>query len=134
MTKRIFALALIFMMLFAVGCNKTDNGGDPSDNNTADGGDDDGTVEERNADGELFYRGTVSNVYANYIVIEIIDSQVAFGTYHVITDKNTVYTGSDGKTISRDSIKEGDTIDVIFSGQVMLSLPPQIYAQKVVLK
>lgn len=121
-------------MLFAVGCNKTDKGDDPSDNNTANGGNGDGAVEEKNADGEIFYRGTVSNVQANCIFIEIIDSQVAFGTYQVNTDKNTVYTNSDGKTIRRDSIKEGDTIDVIFSGQVMLSMPPQIYAQKVVLK
>ncbi len=143
MNKKIFALALICMMLFAMGCNSatdgqqegSDIGGNTDSNNNQNNADNSRGVEERNADGEFFYRGVVTSTdNASYIVMEIIDSQVAFGIYHVLVDTGTVYVDEDGNAISRDSIKVGDTIEVVFSGQVMLSLPPQIYAQRVILR
>ena len=140
MSKKIFALVIMIMMLFATGCDggnslangDNSNGGDSSNGGGTDNG---GSVEERNADGEFFYRGTVKSVDARkYIEIEIIDSQVAFGVYHVNVDGGTLFLNAEGGVIDRADIKVGDTIEVIFSGQVMLSFPPQIYAQKVILK
>ncbi len=135
MSKRIFALVIMIMMLFAMGCDGGQNnvaGG----NGDASGGTDNGdSVEERNADGEFFYRGIVKSVDARkYIEIEIIDSQVAFGIYQALVDSETLFFNAEGDVIDRADIKVGDTVEVIFSGQVMLSFPPQIYAQKVILK
>ena len=141
MSKRFLALAVLFMMLFTVGCNGGNNNandGNSDENNganTENGSDTGNGVEERNADGEFFYRGIVTAVDNKYyIAMEIVDSNVAFGVYHVLVGDQTVFINSDGATISRDQIKVGDTIEVVFSGQVMLSMPPQIAAQKIILK
>lgn len=135
MSKRIFALVIMIMMLFAMGCDGGQNNvaggnGDASGGNNAND-----SVEERNADGEFFYRGIVKSVDARkYIEIEIIDSQVAFGIYQALVDSGTLFFNAEGDVIDRADIKVGDTVEVIFSGQVMLSFPPQIYAQKIILK
>ena len=147
MSKRLLALAVLLIMLFAVSCDRTnDNDG----HNNGNGGNNNGNggyineegntvggngVEERNADGEFFYRGVVRSVDERYYIsMEIIDSNVAFGIYHANVDGATLYFDAEGNSISRESIKVGDTIEVVFSGQVMLSMPPQIYAQKIILK
>ena len=126
---------ILVMMLFAIGCEGgNNNGGDGYINEEGDIVNGNG-VEERNADGEFFFRGVVKSVDNKYYIsMEIIDSNVAFGIYHVNVDNGTKYFNSEGNGISRDDIKVGDTIEVIFSGQVMLSMPPQIYAQKIILK
>lgn len=142
MSKRIFALVIMIMMLFAMGCDGGQNNvaggnGDASGGDSSNGGgtDNGGSVEERNADGEFFYRGIVKSVDARkYIEIEIIDSQVAFGIYQALVDSGTLFFNAEGDVIDRADIKVGDTVEVIFSGQVMLSFPPQIYAQKIILK
>ena len=135
MSKRIFALMILVMMLFAMGCEGgNNNGGDGYINEEGDIVNGNG-VEERNSDGEFFFRGVVKSVDNKYYIsMEIIDSNVAFGLYHVNVDAGTKYFNSEGNGISRDDIKVGDTIEVVFSGQVMLSMPPQIYAQKIILK
>ena len=126
------------MMLFAMGCDGgNNNGGNGNINDDGDivnqGGN--GSVEEKNAEGEFFFKGKVTSLEdRNHIEMEIIDSQVAFGIYWVIIDSSTVYVNAEGVTITKDDIKAGDTIEVIFSGQVMMSLPPRIYAQKIILK
>lgn len=121
------------MMMLAVSCGggNGDGGYINEDGNIV--GDE--SVEERNADGAFFYRGVVTSVDdKHYIAMEIIDSNVAFGIYHVLVGEQTVFVNSTGATITRDQIKVGDTIEVIFSGQVMLSMPPQIAAQRIILK
>ena len=135
MSKRIFALMILVMMLFAMGCEGgNNNGGDGYINEDGDIVNGNG-IEERNADGEFFFRGVVKSVDNKYYIsMEIIDSNVAFGIYHVNVDAGTKYVSAEGNGISRDDIKVGDTIEVVFSGQVMLSMPPQIYAQKIILK
>ena len=135
--KRILAIVILVMMLFSIGCSPVDNGdvggNDNNENSTNQNGN--RNVEEKNADGEFVYKGKIiSNQTSDRIEIEIMDSQIAFGTYHVLVDKATVYLDSNGNTITRDDLKTDDIIEVVFSGQVMLSLPPQIYGQKIILK
>ena len=142
MKKRVLAIVILVMMLFAMGCSPQDNGpvggndNNESNNDTnSNTNNDSRSVEEKNADGEFFYKGKIiSNQSSDRIEIEIIDSQVAFGRYDVLVDAGTVYLDSNGNSITRDDLKVDDVVEVIFSGQVMLSLPPQIYAQKIVLK
>lgn len=136
MTKRLLATLLLVLMLFAVGCNNSADGahggsGDGNNSGTAGGS----NVEEKNNDGEFFFKGKITSLDGkNYIEVEIIDSKIAFGTYWVLIGKETVYQSADGDTITLDELKVGDTIEIIFSGQVMMSYPPKISAQKIILK
>ena len=130
MTKRILALALLVLMVFAVGCNK--QGADDENNGGAQGG---SSVEEKNEYGEFFFKGEITSLESkNYIEVEIIDSKIAFGTYWVLVADETLYLNNSGATITRDDLKVGDTIEIIFSGQVMNSMPPKIMARKIILK
>ena len=66
------------------------------------------------------------------IEVNVIEGEYdASGTYWVITGEDTVYETADGKAISADSLKVGDKIEITYSGQVMMSYPPQIVAKKI---
>ena len=133
MTKRILAIVMLVMMLFAMGCGPTDKG--PVGGNDNNSSNDNGDVKEINEADYFLYKGKiVSNENDRYIEVEIIDSQIAFGKYLVLVDAATVYQDSEGNEITRDDLKVDDVIEISFSGQVMMSLPPQIYAQKITLK
>lgn len=133
MTKRILAIVMLVMMLFAMGCGPTDKG--PVGGNDNNSSNDNGDVKEINEADYFLYKGKiVSNENSRYIEVEIIDSQIAFGKYLVLVDAATVYQDSEGNKITRDDLKVDDVIEISFSGQVMMSLPPQIYAQKITLK
>lgn len=125
MKKGIVALMIIIMTLSMIGCN-------PSGGN---GGIDNSSVEERNESGEFVFKGKVIvNEHKNHIEMEIVDSEIAYGTYHVLVSESTVYTDSEGNQLTRDDVKANDIIEVVFSGQVMQSLPPKISAQKIIIK
>ena len=62
---------------------------------------------------------------------EVIESDYAFGPYHVITSDKTVFKTAKGKTISKSDIKAGDTVRIHYGGQVMMSYPPQIVASQI---
>jgi len=64
------------------------------------------------------------------ITVTVTESEYAFGTYWVITPKETVYLNKDGEGISRSDIAVGDEVVIRYSGQVMMSYPPQIVAAK----
>ena len=64
------------------------------------------------------------------IEVEVIESEYTSGPYHVITSGDTVFQ-KNGIKIDRDGIKVGDTVEIYYSGQVMLSYPPQIVAHKI---
>ena len=152
MKNRIFAIVILVMMLFAMGCEGgNNNGGDGYINEDGDivNQGNDGYINEdgdNNTNGNAhsneisdddytLYKGKIlSNDSERYIEVEIVDSQIAFGKYIVLVDSGTVYQNSEGKSISRDDLKVDDVIEISFSGQVMMSLPPQIYAHKITLK
>ena len=52
----------------------------------------------------------------------------------VITGEQTDFYGRDGEHISRGALRVGDTVEIVYSGQVMMSYPPQIVARKITLK
>ena len=133
MTKRILAIVMLVMMLFAMGCGPTDKG--PVGGNDNNSSNDNEDAKEINESDYFLYKGKiVSNENTRYIEVEIIDSQIAFGKYLVLVDAATVYQDSEGNEITRDDLKVDDVIEISFSGQVMMSLPPQIYAPKIILK
>lgn len=66
--------------------------------------------------------------------VTVLESEYTFGVHWVITPDETVYFGIDGREISRDSLNVGDTVEILYSGQVMLSMPPQIVAARITVR
>lgn len=121
MSKRFFALALALLMLFLVGCQPSGDGGNSEMNGTENGG-------QQNRGDEFVLKATVNAVYDDYIEVEIVDSDYAFGVYWVRTGVQTVYLNNNGGIVSRSDVKAGQTLNIVYSGQTMMSLPPQIVA------
>jgi hypothetical protein len=65
------------------------------------------------------------------ITVEVIESPYTSGTHIVHTPPETVYLGENGEPISRDALAVGDIVCIRYSGQVMLSYPPQIVAAEI---
>ena len=66
------------------------------------------------------------------IEVTVIEGEYgASGTYLVITGDATAYLDEDGKSIGREALAVGDTVEIIYGGQVMMSIPPQIVAKQI---
>ena len=65
------------------------------------------------------------------IEVDVIESDYASGIYWVLIGNGTKITDSHGKAICVTDIKVGDTVEITYSGQVMMSYPPQIAAIKI---
>ena len=74
---------------------------------------------------EFVLKAIVKKIENDRIEVEVIESDYAFGIYHVLT-ASTKYYNANGSQITRQNIKVGDTIEITYSGQTMLSYPPQI--------
>ena len=64
------------------------------------------------------------------LTVEVTKSEYTFGTHWVITT-DTEFYDKQGNRIQKDDIKVGDSVEILYSGQVMLSYPPQIVAAKI---
>ncbi len=62
------------------------------------------------------------------IEVTVVESPIADGPYLVITGEDTAYQNAKEKSITRDDLAVGDTVLITYSGQVMMSYPPQIVA------
>ena len=65
------------------------------------------------------------------IAVEVIESPYTFGPHLVHTPPETLYRSSDGEAIDRTALAVGDVVEISYSGQVMLSYPPQIVAVEI---
>ena len=65
------------------------------------------------------------------IEVSVLESEYTSGPHLVIiSDKTEIYSKR-GEKVTRDALSVGDTVDIAYSGQVMLSYPPQIVAHKI---
>ncbi len=64
----------------------------------------------------------------DHIAVEVIESPYATGTYWVVTSSDTLFYDKTGNEITGLDISVGDIVSLVYTGQVMLSLPPQIIA------
>lgn len=64
------------------------------------------------------------------LTVEVTESEYTFGTHWVIITDAKFFDKS-GKEITKDGIKVGDSVKINYSGQVMMSYPPQIVAAKI---
>ena len=132
MNKKIFALALALVMLSVVGCDV----GDKSSDDGVSNGNNDHTPEANIEllNDEVIFKGKVTSIdNQRFIEVEIIDSSIAFGTYWVLVSDLTEFYDFDGNSIERSTIRVDDVIEIVFSGQVMNSYPPQIAAKRIFL-
>jgi hypothetical protein len=53
------------------------------------------------------------------------------GPFWVITSGNTEFIDESGNSVSKCDIKVGNTVEITYGGQVMMSYPPQIVAYAV---
>ena len=108
--KKYLAIALAMLMFMTVGCQSTDN--DPITEN--------------------FHLKAIvkSNDGGDRLEVEVIESDYAFGIYIVHTS-NAAFINAEGEAISPSDIQVGDTVEITYSGQVMMSYPPQIVALKI---
>ncbi len=122
----IFALILI-VCLFATACTNKDTASCNDDNNQAQ------TNENPDAQGKFTLTGIVLGV-TDRIEIEVTNSDYAYGVYWVLVSNNTEIFDAYGNKISLTGIKTGDSVEIVYGGQVMMSYPPQIVAHKVTVK
>jgi hypothetical protein len=62
------------------------------------------------------------------IEVEVISAKYASGIYWVLTSPATRILDEKGNIIKKADLKVGDTVKIIYNGQVMMSYPPQIVA------
>lgn len=68
------------------------------------------------------------------IEVDVIASEYFSGPFFIITGDTTEYYNKDGESITRADLSVGDTVEIKYNGQVMLSYPPQIAALKITKK
>lgn len=76
-------------------------------------------------------KAIVKAVTNEHIEAEVIESNYAFGIYWILTPNETNYYNENGSEIGKGNIKVGDTIEITYAGQTMLSYPPQVVAYTV---
>ena len=65
------------------------------------------------------------------IEVTVLESEYTFGVHWVITSSDTEFIGKNGEKITRDDLSVGDKVEIAYSGQVMMSYPPQIVGRKI---
>lgn len=146
MKKLFFELTIILLALLVAGCtSSSDYTDDRSPEGTSETGSDlseenSKTPDESGAPSSDKSDGTVMNEYilkatvcsvGDVLTVEVIESDYAFGTYIVLISDSTVYESATGDTLSLTDISIGDTVEITYGGQVMMSYPPQIVGKRV---
>lgn len=65
------------------------------------------------------------------LLVDVLQSEYAFGEYLLLLNNATIFYNKVGEKISKNQLRVGDKIKVKYSGQVMLSIPPQVVAYEI---
>ncbi len=77
----------------------------------------------------------VCDIDNSVISVEVTESDYGMsGPFWVRTSDGTLYSGKNGEAIRRTDIRVGDTIEILYGGQVMMSYPPQIVAERIAVR
>ena len=106
-----FLLLLSLFALAAVACEEAENKDTPTD--------------------DRFVMSATVTELGDKILVEVTESEYATGAYLVILSDTVSLTDKKGKEIERDDIAVGDTVKITYTGQVTMSIPPQIIALKI---
>lgn len=77
--------------------------------------------------------GTVTET-GERLMVKVTKSKYTSGPHIVLINDGTVITDANGNSLSLKDIKVGDRLKILYSGQVMLSYPPQIVALHIVVR
>lgn len=80
--------------------------------------------------GGFFLKGRVTAI-DGHIEVEVIKSEYAFGVHWVLVSDATVYENANGECITKSDLAVGDTVEIEYGGQVMMSYPPKIVAKSI---
>ena len=84
-------------------------------------------TEEPPAEDEVAVTATVVKIEEK-IEVNVTESPVSTGPYLVIISDTSVLKNKKGKSITKDDLAVGDVVRITYSGQIMMSIPPQIVA------
>ena len=65
------------------------------------------------------------------ITVDVIEAEYTSGVHLVILSDSTKILSENREKIKKSDLKVGDTVEILYSGQVMLSYPPQIVAASI---
>ena len=65
------------------------------------------------------------------IEVEVTKAEYATGPFWIITSDKTAFFDENGGKISKSDIKAGDSVVIVYNGQVMMSYPPQVVALEI---
>ena len=88
-------------------------------------------ADENQMQEKFILKAIVKKVEIDRIEVEVIESNYAFGIYWILTSDSTKYYNENNSVIMRSNIKVGDTVEISYSGQTMLSYPPQVVAYSI---
>ena len=117
--KRLIKILLLLITLGALSSCGAEEGGIVNENPPA----------EETSD-NFVMKATVTGI-GDRIEINVYEAEYAEGIYWLVTDENTELIDSKGERISLSGLDIGDKITVEYSGQIMMSYPPQVYAIKI---
>ena len=123
------AIILIFALCMFVGCDSQDFANQGTNDSP---GDNSSQTPSAKVDGYIM-TATVKTV-GDRVEVDVISAEYASGIFHIIVGENTLIYSSDGKEIAKQDLKPGDTVEITYNGQVMLSYPPQVVALRIVVK
>ena len=130
MKKIITTILLFALTLSLASCSvydkifgKKDEGGDDNNGNNGEG-----------KPGNDFKMIATITEIGEKITVDVVESEYTSGIHWVITPNATEYFDKNGDAIFRSDIKPGDTVEILYSGQVMMSYPPQIVAARITVK
>ncbi len=75
-------------------------------------------------------RATVKAVREK-IEVDVTEAEYASGIYEIIISDVTEIYNKEGEAVDRSAITEGAELLIVYNGQTMLSLPPQVVARKI---
>lgn len=122
-------IILLLAVVLLVSCAKGEDGASgEADDPNASGSSNSGTEPQKDM---TAMTATVTAI-SDKIEVEVIEGDYgATGPYLVIVSDSTTILGKNGESITRDDIRVGDTVEIRYGGQVMMSYPPQIVAAKI---
>ena len=128
--KKILTTILLFIFAFSLSsCSVFDNflnkGNDDNNKDNSNDG---------SKPGSDFKMTAIITEVSDVIAVEVTESEYTFGVHWVLTADATEFFNQNGEKISRSDLKAGDMVEILYSGQVMMSYPPQIVAARISVK
>lgn len=123
--KKILLTILLFALTFSLcSCSVIDKVLGKDDDNENDNGD------GSKPSGDVRMVAKITDL-GEKIAVDVIESEYTSGIHWVIIASGTEFFDKNGNAIERSDLKVGDTVEILYSGQVMMSYPPQIVAARI---